>query len=550
MNPQVTYKPSEEVDFVIVGSGAAGGVLAKELSTAGFKVVVLEQGRWVPPSEFGHDEIAQSQEHTLTNNSQQQPQTFRKTPQDKAEKQLSAIYGRCVGGGTVHFTANFWRFHEIDFIERSRRGPVAGTAFADWPLTYADLEPYYTKLEWEVGVSGLAGASPFDPYRSKPYPLPPLPVKSSGVIFERAAWKVGLHPFPSPMAILSQPYRGRAGCIHCGRCLGFGCEVGAKSSTLASVIPVAQQTGRCEIRTHSYAFRVETDRHDRAKGVAYFDGRGRQHFQKGRAVILSANGAETPRLLLLSSSRRYPQGLANSSGLVGKHLMINGYSGVLAAFEQPLNDYSSAAVSRVLHDFYEIDPKLGFYGGGGLDALFGRTPINFALGAVPPEVPRWGKAYKNWLAETFSHSMFVTCHATSLPVENNSFSLDPDLKDAWGLPALRMTYRDHPDDLKTVKYLQDRALELLAASPATHVWPQPVQEQTRAVHLLGTCRMGNDPKTSVVNADHRTHDVPNLFLCDGSSFVTSGRGQPTMTIEALAFRAADRIADAARRGEI
>jgi choline dehydrogenase-like flavoprotein len=146
--------------------------------------------------------------------------------------------------------------------------------------------------------------------------------------------------------------------------------------------------------------------------------------------------------------------------------------------------------------------------------------------------------------------MFVTCHATSLPVENNSFSLDPDLKDAWGLPALRMTYRDHPDDLKTVKYLQDRALELLAASPATHVWPQPVQEQTRAVHLLGTCRMGNDPKTSVVNADHRTHDVPNLFLCDGSSFVTSGRGQPTMTIEALAFRAADRIADAARRGEI
>ena len=198
MNPQVTYKPSEEVDFVIVGSGAAGGVLAKELSTAGFKVVVLEQGRWIPPSEFGHDEIAQTQEHALTNNFQRQPQTFRKTPQDKAEKQFSAIYGCCVGGGTVHFTANFWRFHEIDFVERSRRGPMAGTAFADWPITYADLEPYYTKVEWEVGVSGLAGASPFDPYRSKPYPLPPMPVKSSGVIFERAAWKLGLASFPRP----------------------------------------------------------------------------------------------------------------------------------------------------------------------------------------------------------------------------------------------------------------------------------------------------------------------------------------------------------------
>jgi len=169
---------------------------------------------------------------------------------------------------------------------------------------------------------------------------------------------------------------------------------------------------------------------------------------------------------------------------------------------------------------------------------------------VPPEVPRWGKAYKNWLAETFSRSMYVMCHATSLPVEDNSFSLDPDLKDAWDLPALRMTYKDHPDDLKTAKYLQDRALELLAATQTTQVWAEPVQEQTRAVHLLGTCRMGNDPKTSVVNADHRTHDVPNLFLCDGSSFVTSGRGQPTMTIQALAFRAADRIVAAARRGEV
>ena len=549
-NPQVTYKPSEEVDFVIVGSGAAGGVLAKELSTAGFKVVVLEQGRLIPPSEFGHDEIARAQEHALINDFQRQPQTFRKTPQDKAEKQPSATYGCCVGGGTVHFTANFWRFHEIDFVERSRRGPLAGTGFADWPITYADLEPYYTKVEWEVGVSGLAGASPFDPPRSKRYPLPPLPVKSSGVIFERAAWKLGWHPFPSPMAILSQPYRGRAACIHCGRCLGFGCEVGAKSSSLASVIPVAQQTGRCEIRTQSYACRVRTNRHGRATGVVYFDAGRRQHFQKARAVILSANGAETPRLLLLSSSQQFPNGLATSSGWVGTHLMINSFSGVLATFEYPLNDYTSAAVSRVLHDFYELDPKLGFYGGGGLDARFGRTPLNFALGPLPPDVPRWGQAYKHWLAESFSRSMSVSCHATSLPVEANSFSLDPDLKDDWGLPALRMTYKDHPDDLKTVKYLQDRALELLAETPAKRVWAQPIQEQTHAVHLLGTCRMGNDPKSSVVNADHRTHDVPNLFLCDGSSFVTSGRGQPTMTIQALAFRAADRIVAAARRGQV
>jgi choline dehydrogenase-like flavoprotein len=449
----------------------------------------------------------------------------------------------------VHFTANFWRFHEIDFIERSRRGAIPGTGFADWPVTYAQMEPYYTQVEWEVGVSGMAGASPFDPPRSKPYPMPPMPVKSSGVIFERAARTLGLHPFPAPLAILSQPYQGRAGCVHCGRCEGFGCEVGAKSSSLASVIPVAQKTGRCEIRTRSYVYRVEINAQGRATGVAYFDAQRRAQFQKARAVVVSANGAETARLLLLSSSARFRQGLANSSGLVGKYLMVNGYHEVFGTFEEPLNEFKSVAVTRVLHDFYELDPKLGFYGGGGLDARFGDPPIGFALGAVPSDAPRWGKAYKQWL-ESYSRTMIVASHAASLPVETNSISLDPELKDAWGLPALCMTYKDHPDDLSTIRYLRDRGLEILNAAKARKIWAAPVMENSLAVHLLGTCRMGNDPKTSVVNADHRTHDVPNLFLCDGSSFVTSGRGQPTMTIEALAFRAADKISAAARRGEV
>lgn len=549
MNAQVTYKPSDEVDFVIVGSGAAGGVLAKELSAAGFKVVVLEQGRWVDPSEFAHDEITVLEEFQLINNPQRQPQTFRATPQDKAQQQIAAMYGCVVGGGSVHFTGNFWRFHEIDFIERSRRGSIAGTGFADWPITYADLEPYYTKVEWEVGASGLAGASPFDPPRSRPYPVPPMPVKSSGVIFERAAWKLGLHPFPAPLAILSEAYGGRAGCVHCGRCEFFGCEVGAKSSSLSSVIPVAQKTGRCEIRTQSYVTRIETNSRGRATGVAYFDAQKQGQFQKARAVIVSANGAETPRLLLLSASSRFPQGLANSSGFVGKHLMFNGYHEVYATFDQPLNEFKSVTDTRVLHDFYELDPKLGFYGGGGLDARFGATPTFYALGTLPDGVPRWGKAYKDWL-RSFSRTMFVASHATSLPVETNSISLDPGLKDAWGLPAICVTYKDHPDDLATLRYLRNRALEIVAAAKPAQVWSMPIQEQTMGVHLLGTCRMGNDPKTSVIDAGHRTHDVPNLFLCDGSSFVTSGRGQPTMTIEALAFRAADRIADAARRGEV
>ncbi len=240
---KVTYKPSDEVDFVIIGSGAAGGVLAKELSTNGFRVVVLEQGPYLTESDFTHDEIEIFYKHRLTNDPQRQPVTFRQTEAEKAALQPSVMYGRCVGGSSVHFTANFWRFHEIDFIERSKVGEIPGTGFTDWPITYADLEPYYTKVEWEVGVSGLAGASPFDPPRSKPYPMPPLPVKSSGVLFERAARKLGYHPFPAPMAILSQPRAGRSACVNCGFCLGFGCEVGAKSSALASVIRMAERTG-------------------------------------------------------------------------------------------------------------------------------------------------------------------------------------------------------------------------------------------------------------------------------------------------------------------
>src|SRR6266403_4163122 len=314
---QPHYKTSDEVDFVVIGSGAAGGILAKELSTAGFRVVVLEQGPYLTEADFNHNEIEVLAQDKLTNHPKLQPTTFRSTPNEKAKQQRALLYGRCVGGTSVHFTANFWRFHEIDFIERAKNGPVAGTGLMDWPITYADLEPYYTKVEWEIGVSGLAGASPFDPPRSKPYPMPPLPVKSSGVIFERAARKLGWHPFPAPMAILSRPRPGRSACVQCGFCESFGCEVGAKSSTLATVIRMAEKTGRCEIRPNCYVHRIEVSANGRVTGATYFDGQRNVHLQKAKAVILSANGAETPRLLLLSASNQFPAGLANSSGYVG-----------------------------------------------------------------------------------------------------------------------------------------------------------------------------------------------------------------------------------------
>jgi choline dehydrogenase-like flavoprotein len=542
------FAPSDTVDFAIVGSGAAGGIIAKQLATAGFSVVVLEQGPRLTEKQFDHDEFATFMQGRWSNNPATQPQSFRASPSAKAEPGLAAIYGRLVGGSNAHFTGNFWRMRPLDFNEASTLGGVPGTALADWPITYEELEPYYTQAEWELGVSGAPG--PFDPPRSKPYPMPPLPNKSSGVLFDKGALALGYHPQPTPLAINSRYYNGRPACQHCGFCLFFMCEYRSKSSSFVTTLPVAEATGRCEVRPDSYVARIETNGAGRVTGVAYFDAKKQLQLQRARAVVVCANGAETPRLLLNSESSRFPDGLANSSGLVGKHLMFNTYFGVNAQFELPLNEYKSVQNTRMMLDFYATDPKRGFYGGGGIDARFGSYPIIFALGGLPPGSPAWGEDFARSLARQFTRTMFFGTHGTSLPLDTNSVSIDPSLKDAWGLPCMQITYRDHPDDLKTAEFLGARALEIAQAAGALKVWPQPVAPQTNSVHMLGTCRMGNDPKSSVTDRFHRAHDVRNLFICDGSSLVTSTRGQPTETICALAFRAGEKIAEFAKRGEI
>ncbi len=547
--PAVRFRPADTVDFVVVGSGAAGGVIAKELSTAGFTVVVLEQGPRVDPEQWHHDELRGQVGNSYTNDLKQQPQTFRKTEAEVAKPAGGRLgYHRLVGGGSVMFTANYWRFHEVDFNEASRLGPIPGAALADWPITYQDLEPYYTKAEWELGVSGEVG--PFDPPRSKPYPMPPLPVKSSGVLLERGARALGLHPQPTPMAILSRPYNDRPPCQHCGYCFGNMCEFKAKSGTLYTVIPIAEATGKCEIRPNSYVRKVELNAKGRATGVIYFDENKQELFQSAKAVVLCGNGAETPRLLLMSKANIFPNGLANSSGVVGRYLMFNGGGGATGLFDRPLNEYKSVADTRMVHDFYDSDPTRGFYGGGGIDSRGPTFPMGFALNGLPREAPRWGAEYKKMLGEYFTHMMNAAGHTTTLPLETNRVDLDPELKDAWGLPAIRFTYKNHPDDLATFKWFQGKAKEILEAAGARKVWTGEIRDQTGGVHLLGTCRMGNDPQTSVIDQYHRTHDVRNLFICDGSSLVTGGRGQPTATIQALAYRAGEHIAGFAKRNEI
>ena len=550
---QVSYALDEAVDFVVIGSGSAGGIIAKELAVAGFSVVVLEQGPFRTAADFTHDELdVFAFEGLQGGGSRANQQTFRQDESEVAEvpQRMPAFYAQSVGGSSVHFTGNFWRLREVDFRERSLLGSIEGTNFADWPISYDELEPYYTRVDWEIGISGAPG--PHDSYRSKPFPMPPMPIKSSGVLMERGAKAMGYSVQVEPLAILTKPLNGRPPCINCGFCMGFGCEVDAKSSTLAAMIPAAIASGNCEIRAECAVFRIETNEQGRADEVLYYDPEGNERSQKARAIVVSGNGVETPRLLLNSANAQFPDGLANSSGFVGRNLMFNSHSAVRGTFEHPLNDYKGVQVTRMVHEFYETDPQRGFYGGGGIDArpFVAATPLGFSIIGVRPGGPSWGAEYKRNLEHDFTRTMFLFAGGTSLAMDRNNVTIDPTHKDRWGRPSPRITYKDHDDDMALAGFLQDRSAEIMEAAGATEYWRQPIDYQTGGAHLLGTCRMGDDPQTSVIDRYHRAHDVPNLFLCDGSSMVTSGRGQPTMTIMALAFRAAEHMAEAARKNEV
>lgn len=545
-----TFPTDTAVDFVIIGSGPAGASVARELTRAGFDVVILEQGRHVQPEEMEHDELGALVWPRWTNDPALQPQTYRKTPSEKATPRLYAQYARVVGGTSFHFTANYWRFRPIDFVEFSKRGGVPGAALADWPITYDELEPYYTAVEHAIGVSGEVSTARGEPAHSKPYPLPPLNVHGPGMLLEVGAKKLGWSSKAAPMAILSRNYNGRQPCHNCGFCLAFPCEWGAKSGANYTMIPEALKSGRCELRTNSYVRKIETGASGRATGVIYFDKDKKEVLQRAKAVVLSANGAETPRLLLMSKSNLFPDGLANSSGMVGKHFMFNGGALSNGEFEHEINGHKGPVVTRISHELYELDEKLGFIGGGGFDFRVD-VPALLRTMSMPPEFPQWGSEFKARMRPWFMNSLLSYGHTTSLPVATNSVSLDPELKDAWGLPSMRVTFKEHEHDMRLYKYFQQRGRDLLTAAGARNIYDIPINDEPGStVHLLGTARMGNDPKTSVVDKYHRAHDVKGLFIVDGSSFVTSGRGQPTLTIQALAFRAADHMAQFAKRGEI
>ena len=532
------------VDVVVIGAGAGGGVAAEQLSLAGFRVALLERGRKQAFAESGHDEL-RSQRTTVLGNAfgPDDDRSVRQVegsdgklrdvlPSEGAYNNIAA----CVGGGTLSYGAMAWRYLEKDFRLKSVYGAPAGSSLEDWPFTYRDLEPFYTKAEWEIGVSGKAGANPFEPPRSKPYPMPPLPYNTEASLLYPAARKLGWHPFPIPMAINSVAYQGRPGCVGCPHCVGFACEVNAKSSTAVTVIPRALATKHCELRTQAMAKRVVTNDQGRASAVEYIQG-GQLYVQPCRAVVVSCSATETPRLLLNSSSKLFPNGLGNRYDWVGRNLQGHAYSGAYGLFERDLFDGLGPAARIAACDFSHGLPG-GLRGGGVMGNEFIRLPYLFSRQAVAPGVPRWGLEHKRFVRQYYKRSVGIKSPIQEMPVFESRVQIAPDLKDSYGIPTIRLSGHRHADDSKVGRFLAERCEQWLTEAGASRTWlTLPGAGLSGGQHQAGTCRMGNDHKISVVDANCRIHDMDNVYVMDGSVHVNNGGFNPSLTIQAIAYKA-------------
>jgi gluconate 2-dehydrogenase alpha chain len=565
---------TEKTDVVIVGVGAAGGILAAELGKAGMKVIGLERGPRLATKDFDpHDELRYFQRMDLRPDVKRQPITWRPNATAVAAPMPVQNYGNQAGGGTVHYGSVSWRMHEDDFRARAqtveRYGASAipsDSSLADWPLHYADLEPYYDRAEYELGVSGKAGnlggnkidgGNVFEAARRRDYPLPPLLPDQGEVLFDAGARKLGYHPFSTPRAILSQAYNGRPGCTYCGFCQAFGCHVGAKSSILVTKLPEADATGNFKLITGAMCYRVNTDNSGKATGVAYYGVDGSDNTIEADIVILSTFIYDNTRLLLLSKSDRFPNGLANSSGQLGKHVMAHMMANVFVGFDnRHLNVYMGpSAQKRTIDDFNadNFDHKdAGFIRGAQISvgtANLEGGPISFTTVATPPGVPRWGGAYREFIAKYFSRHAAMVAQTENLPYPDQTIDLDPTVRDAWGLPAPRVTYDwRRPNERARVEFMQKKMEEIGRAMGASLVWRAPVSPAgAPGAHHEGGTRMGSDPKTSVVNRYGQSWDVPNLFVVGSSTFPSMSGFNPTLTIQALAFMSADAIVNRYRK---
>jgi choline dehydrogenase-like flavoprotein len=510
--PMNRFQPGEEIDFCIVGVGSAGGVLVQRLAHAGFRVVGIEAGPfWDTERDWVSDEASS---HKLYWND------LRITGGENPITLGENNSGKGVGGGSVHWAAFAPRFHPSDFHVLSSDGMGA-----DWPISYDDLKPYYELLEKEIPVSGPLYYPWGDPHS---YPYGPHPLGSVGSILVRGCSKLGIPVSEGgPIAILAGSYKDRPHCIYRGFCIQ-GCKVGAKQSTLVSHVPDAIRHG-AEIRANCMVARINM-KNGHTTGVTYIDADGKEQEQRAKVVLVCGYAIETPRLLLNSACPGFEQGLANSSGTVGKYLMVQIGNVVLGRFEEPVRMYKAPPAHALTEEFYETDPKNDFIRGFAIQTV-GPLPIAFAKQMLTAK-GIWGWGMRRVMMD-YNHWCALGVLGEILPWEDNRVEL-ADVTDSYGLRVAKVTFSMRENDKKVAQAGVQKTTEVLYAAGA-----QEVVEEPRYAHLVGGARMGNDPRSSVTDKWGRTHDIPNLFVCDGSLLPTQGSANPGLTIQALAARTAD-----------
>jgi choline dehydrogenase-like flavoprotein len=526
----------EEADVLIVGAGPSGAVAAWELARQGFKIVCLEQGDWNLPDDFTGDkpqwDLARLKQWHASPNIRGNEADY---PINADNSPLEPLMFNGVGGSTVLYSGHWVRALPSDFRVKTLDGVAE-----DWPFTYEDLRPFYDEVTHHIGVSGLEGDPSYPD--SHTFPLPPLPIGKAGLRAAQGMDKLGWHWWPAPNAISSRSFRNRPACQRYGACES-GCPAGAKASADLTYWPDAIAAGAVLI-TGARVRSLTTDEKGLIAGAEYVDRDGHWHHQHAGLTILAANGVGTPRILLNSATSSHPDGLANSSGLVGKRLMIHPYASVYGTYDEDLERHLGPAGQALQSlQFYETDETRGFVRGGKWNLMPTPGALTRVLWEPGTDWRDWfGSRFHDRLSSTFGRTLEWGITTEDLPDERNEVVLDTELTDSDGIPAAKLNYRIGENNQKLLDFHIARALEAHEAAGALSTEVVPVVRDS-GWHLLGTARMGEDRSDSVVDQWGRSHDIPNLFVFDGSNFVTSTGVNPTATIMAIALRAARHLAD-------
>ena len=557
--------PQGEADVVLIGLGAMNSVVAPLLAEAGLSVVALEAGPYRSRQDYHPDELGQ----TYYGRARMGPKFNAETPRwrrnaGEPTQPCTFSLGRMmngVGGSVFHYGGWMRRFHPHHFRARSRVAEngwdgvlPADSTLADWPVAYDDLEPYYARLEWEIGIAGVNDQPPVP--RSRDLPMPPLRPYHMGEVFREATEGMGLHPYPVPAAVNSVPYRGRpATSYSCWTC-GFGTFDDSLWHPAAECVPRALATGRLDLKTHCRAIEILADGDGRARGVKYVDPAGEERVQYGRCLILGTYVWESIRLLLLSRDARHPQGLGNNRGQVGQNLMTKMFAQVLAQFpDRTFNRHcANASQSLILDDFLREDfaaAPHGFLGGATISAEPQFLPLAISREALPPDVPRWGAAYKAHL-RTWQHWGVLRIQPDTLPYATNFVDLDPRHRDrsGLGLPVIRITYDMRANEHRMSEWMESKCEEILRAMGGQNLWRGPRFTGVGSCHDLGGIRMGADPAASVLDPNLEVHDTPGLFVFGGGAFPSCPGINPTLTMMALCVRACESLIARLRRGDV